>query len=103
MKRILEFEGLRGLLAWWVVVSHVVFMSGIDHGMLPGPLRYLRLGSLAVDVFIILSGYVIMNLIHNEPMCYRRYLWRRFLRIYPALVVCLLLSLFTFGVLVEIL
>ena len=50
-----------------------------------------------VDLFFILSGYLIANLLQSGKMSTSQFLWRRFLRIYPpflaSLLVIILLSI----------
>jgi peptidoglycan/LPS O-acetylase OafA/YrhL len=100
MPRVPELDGLRALLAWWVVVYHArgPMFSAIEQ-VEAGPLRILDSGGLAVDVFMILSGFVIaflMDRIH-EPA--GPFLLRRFLRLFPAYLACLVPMLFLQGVL----
>ena len=59
MPRVHLFESLRGLLAVWVIVHHAVLTSGLDSDRWPFPLSLFGQGGYAVDVFIILSGFVI--------------------------------------------
>ncbi|HEY4123182.1 MAG TPA: acyltransferase [Rhizomicrobium sp.] len=82
MKRIHEFEALRGLLALWVVVGHVLKHSGYMVAGL-GPLGLLAQPGLPVDIFIILSGFVIFNLIDHKHEGYAPFIVRRFFRLYP--------------------
>lgn len=85
-QRIAEFEGLRGWLATWVVLGHVSACAAWD---VPAPLpKNLSSGS-PVQTFIILSGFVITLLLLDRGESYRTFLVRRFLRIWPAYVVCL--------------
>lgn len=59
MKRFQQIEGLRGYLALWVLVGHLIGYSGIALS----PKFYLFAGATkAVDVFIILSGFVITHM-----------------------------------------
>lgn len=88
MKRIAELESLRGLMAWWVVICHLLGLSGF--GKSPNPvLRLLILdGESAVRVFIILSGFVIFYLLDSTKMSYPTFLLRRWLRLWPVFAVC---------------
>jgi len=91
MKRIHEFEALRGVLALWVVVGHVLKHSGYSAGML-GPLGLLAEPGWPVDVFIILSGFVIFNLIDHKHEGYVPFIVRRFFRLYPVYVIAIVAS-----------
>jgi peptidoglycan/LPS O-acetylase OafA/YrhL len=80
--------GLRGLAAWWVVAYH--FREALG-GAIPGFVaRFLDRGYLAVDLFFVLSGYVIaLNYaIWFQPEtraknAYKEFLALRLSRIYP--------------------
>jgi peptidoglycan/LPS O-acetylase OafA/YrhL len=88
LKRLTEIEGLRGYLAWWVVAGHIVEFSGKPE--LPGALGLLNQGPLAVDVFIVISGFVICYLLDSQREGYGTFLFRRALRLLPLfLVTCI--------------
>src|SRR5689334_14475157 len=90
--RIHELEGLRGLLAMWVFFSHIIAISGYEWASFRQPLQAVVTGSNAVDVFIILSGFVICMLLDGRRESYGRFVWRRFLRLYPIYFMCLLFA-----------
>lgn len=77
---------LRGLLAIVVVFTHFKFLI----------FRHLA-GAVAVDVFFIISGYVIASSVDKYRSAENRiktavhFMSRRFLRLFPAYIVCLLL------------
>ena len=83
MKRISQIEGLRAYLAIWVVLDHVISLSGYDAGQLSGITKALRSGWYAVDVFIIISGFVIFYLLDHKRESYKAYIARRFFRLWP--------------------
>lgn len=90
-----SIEGLRGWMAWWVVAGHALQLVG-PQSWLPAPLAsLLHKANYAVDVFIIVSGFVITHLFLTRQEPYVDYLWRRFLRIVPVYFVCLLLAMVT--------
>ncbi len=85
-------EGLRGWLAWWVVLGHALMISSQS---LPLPYRAkLLLGNAdwAVSIFIIISGFVITHLLLTRQEPYGRYLARRFFRIWPLLLVTIIVA-----------
>jgi peptidoglycan/LPS O-acetylase OafA/YrhL len=91
MKWFKGLKGARGWLAWIVVASHIVQLTALDHHF--GALKVLQIGGdLAVDVFIIMSGFVIYNLILEKREPYAAYITRRFMRIYPVYLACLALG-----------
>lgn len=94
LPRITEFDGLRGLLAWWVVASHLLHNSGFGPGSEQNLLlRLMRNGRYPVDVFIILSGFVIFFVLEHRQETYKAFILRRFFRLYPVYIVCFLASL----------
>src|SRR5579872_3145219 len=86
-------EGLRGWLAWTVVLSHLSLVSNIYvKGIGPNA---VRAGSIAVLIFIIISGFVITHRVIERPEPYRIYLLRRFMRIFPLFAVTCAIGFFT--------
>lgn len=81
-----QLAGLRGICAWWVVFYHSLGLMGDS---VPGPLRsIISHGYLAVDLFFLLSGFVIFlsyhaSLTDNFPHSIGKFYWNRFSRIYP--------------------
>jgi peptidoglycan/LPS O-acetylase OafA/YrhL len=86
-------DGLRGLLALWVLFGHVLAAAGLGQDW-TGLFNIMANGVNAVDVFVIISGLVITHLLETAHENYRLFVWRRFLRIYPVYVICLLASAF---------
>jgi len=92
MRRIDELESLRGLMALWVLVGHAIHLLPIsESGNLA--IRLLKMNGLAVDVFIILSGFVIFYLLESANERYWPFIVRRFLRLYPCYLLCLVVSI----------
>lgn len=99
--RIDELDGLRGLLALWVALSHIFSWCGFanvpDTVSIPHRVKLLwtqfAYAPGAVDTFIILSGFVISYLLHSRPQSYRQFMIGRFFRIYPVYLICLLMGL----------
>jgi len=91
-----NFNVLRLLAALAVIYGHAFPIVGSG-----GQDLYLALvgnkfiGGVAVDVFFVISGFLIAaSLERSSPA---RYAWSRALRIFPALIVALLLSVFVLG------
>jgi len=103
--RVDELDGLRGMLALWVAISHIVCWCGFSLFplALPHVLRSTANGlwqqfsyaNGAVDTFIILSGFAISFMLHARPQTYGQFMTGRFFRIYPVYLLCLLAGLFT--------
>lgn len=88
--RLMKLEAMRGISAVYVAVHHYV------HGNVE--LKFLKpffiFGQFALMVFFILSGFVIYYAtVYRKPdMGFKEFLFRRFRRIYPALLLVLLLT-----------
>jgi peptidoglycan/LPS O-acetylase OafA/YrhL len=76
-------QSLRGLAALWVVLYHVqVYLRYYNLDLLPIP--GLRLGWLGVDLFFVLSAYLLgQPFLDGRPPRYRRFIADRFLRVAP--------------------
>lgn len=86
-------EGLRGLMCFWVILSHTVTMAGFQLYKHEGVGKLVANGGIAVDVFVILSGFVICLIIKTKKESYIPFIARRALRLFPVYVVCLLVSI----------
>jgi peptidoglycan/LPS O-acetylase OafA/YrhL len=99
--RIDELDGLRGILALWVALIHIISWCGLAPLAFSIPATAKRLwdesAQGAVDVFIILCGFVITYLLYSRPQPYGQFMIGRFFRIYPVYLVCLLLGFSTVG------
>lgn len=94
MKHFRAIDGLRAWMAWWVVCQHMLGFSGYSQMYGHNPvIRFLSLGGLAVMVFVIVSGFVIANLMMVKHEHYALYISRRFLRIYPLYAAAVIFSL----------
>lgn len=87
---------LRLALALTVIVSHCVAFGAFGAWGSWQSFNRTPLGTLAVYGFFAISGYLIAgSVLSHGPV---RYLWQRFLRIFPAFWVCLIMTAFVFGV-----
>jgi peptidoglycan/LPS O-acetylase OafA/YrhL len=90
----IAFGFLRFTLAMSVIFSHSYAVGGFGRDPLEaigGP--RLTLGLLAVALFFVLSGYLITrSALHSPSMA--RFLWHRFLRIFPGYWMCLAICAF---------
>ncbi|MEF2278373.1 acyltransferase [Deinococcus sp. YIM 134068] len=78
-------DGVRGLAALAVVFSHVATLTYVPWGpRLPTPAEFTLwyLGAPAVDLFFVLSGYVVARSLLRRPAV-RPYLARRVVRLAP--------------------
>lgn len=90
-------EALRGALALWVLASHVLQSVGVRAEANPVT-RLVNMGGLAVDGFVILSGFVITLTLARRPQRWLPFIMRRYFRLMPALVVATALAVLVKGV-----
>ncbi len=81
-----ELEGLRGLAALWVFTLHVSNLTGAD-------LPVFKAGGLGVDLFILLSGFLMVHQHEQRPIPIQHFYLRRFFRIAPLYYILLAVSL----------
>lgn len=93
MKKIILIEGLRAYLAFWVVFDHLLAVCGYSVEKLDGLLKIIRSGWYAVDVFIIISGFVIFYLLDNQKESYGEFIIRRFFRLWPLFIILFFISI----------
>lgn len=94
-KSFASVEGLRAWMAWWVVVAHGINLVGVP-AWVPKKLEtLLTRADVAVNVFIVVSGFVITHLMLTKREAYAPYLVRRFFRLMPVYLVCLAVALLT--------
>ena len=87
MTKFPQIEGLRATLAITVIIAHCAQI--IDVPSNPTVVHKLfLLGQISVMIFIIVSGFVIANLIIEKQEPYGPYIVRRFFRIYPLYIIC---------------
>ncbi|RSD29134.1 acyltransferase family protein [Vibrio pectenicida] len=88
-KHIGALTGIRGVAALWVLLHHLVTQYPLE-GKLPHLITNIaEKGWLGVDLFFLLSGFVIAYVHHNDFSnqisfsIWRRFMWLRIARIYP--------------------
>ncbi|MDD5617542.1 MAG: acyltransferase [Candidatus Omnitrophica bacterium] len=92
-----SFGFLRIIFAFFVILSHSYFLGG--YGIDPLWKFEISFGSIAVEGFFVISGFlIIQSLLNSSSLKY--YLWKRFLRIFPAFWVCLFLTSFVLAPLI---
>lgn len=79
MKRLECLDGLRGVLALYVLLSHMVPFTALP-AWIVGPLSH---GEAAVDLFFVLSGLVIVRSLEHFDYHARPFLIARAARIFP--------------------
>jgi peptidoglycan/LPS O-acetylase OafA/YrhL len=91
MRHFRSIDGVRGWLAWSVVLYHILLLTAADQWK-PVVAYIHLLDYVSVPCFIIISGFVITHLLLERKERYFPYIARRFLRIYPAYICCLALG-----------
>lgn len=94
--RLLPMEGLRGIAVALVFFVHYGSQLGDAYTLtLPAAgLALQGLGHIGVDLFFVLSGYLIYGSLLRRHRPYRGFIMRRVQRIYPAFLVVLAMQLF---------
>ena len=95
--RLPELEGLRGILALWVVTAHAFCWVGWADLVQAAPFRNLWIhfahAQVAVCLFIVLSGFAIWNLLASRSQSWSSFMTGRVFRIYPVFLVALALGI----------
>jgi peptidoglycan/LPS O-acetylase OafA/YrhL len=95
-----NFHLMRLFAALLVIYGHCYPISGnIGPDLVQKALGIRFAGSLATDTFFIVSGFLITASVEKGSLY--KYLWARFLRIFPALFICVLLTVFVLGPIVT--
>lgn len=91
-----NFNLIRLIAAWMVVYGHAWAITGSGgQDLVTWLTQYKFAGGVAVDVFFVISGFLIAASLERNGV--RSYLASRALRILPALLVCVALSVFVLG------
>ena len=88
-ERQLTLDGIRGLACCAVLASHYL-------AEVPGGIRAFSFGAIAVDVFFVLSGFLIGRLIltrRDAPNFFRTFYIRRLLRTVPSYLIVVVVAL----------
>ncbi len=81
-----EIEGLRAILAFWVFLFHTLYWCNLHV-----PILYD--GGLAVEAFMLISGFVITRMLLRSAQPYGTFIFRRLARLYPAFLLSLIFGL----------
>jgi exopolysaccharide production protein ExoZ len=85
--KIISLQFLRAFAAWAVVFHHycqVIFSWNTSQSLLGEHLGFFfsRYGKLGVDIFFVISGFIIYLSLYKSPNA-PQFLWHRIIRIYP--------------------
>ena len=91
-----HFNGIRLVAAWMVIYGHAWAITGAPGGdLFARSTAFKFAGGIAVDMFFVISGFLIAASLQRNSV--RGYLASRALRILPALVVCVVVSVLVLG------
>ena len=85
-RRFPALDGVRGLAILAVLLFHFVAQTPATNALESAVNRVLSLGVLGVDLFFVLSGFLITGILYDsraEPAYFRSFYMRRVLRIFP--------------------
>lgn len=86
-KAIVSMEGIRGFAVFLVFLVHYVTLVEpwlSEHSITQTISSHIRaIGNIGVDLFFVLSGYLIYGTLIRKKQEFSRYLFRRIQRIYP--------------------
>lgn len=84
MRVIPALDGLRGLAVALVLLRHAAYLGGYQDSLPPVLGTFMLNGWVGVDLFFILSGFLISRpFFSGRPFAWKPYLTRRALRILP--------------------
>lgn len=87
-----NFNIIRLIFASTVIISHSYPLTQNPEIISLITDNQLNLGALSVDIFFIISGYLIYKSLQNSKSLIN-YIWKRILRLYPALIIMLIFSI----------
>lgn len=93
-----NINALRFIAAAMVIYAHSYVLIGKESDL--APLLGSSIGGIAVAIFFLLSGYLIAKSWNGDKNVWRYFL-RRFFRIFPALLVVVLLTMLVLGPIVT--
>src|SRR4051812_9517714 len=101
--RVNSFTLVRLLLATAVAYAHALSFAGgtFEPFVMLHPRHAENMASIAVHAFFIISGFLITGSYLHAPSTLR-YLWHRFLRIFPGFWVSLLMTVAVIGPLIVL-
>ena len=96
-KTIRPMEGIRGFAVFLVFLVHYVTLIEpwlLQNSVASQSAEHLRrIGNLGVDLFFVLSGFLIYGMLIEKPRPFKSYLTRRIQRIYPTFTVVFIIYL----------
>lgn len=87
-REIPALTGIRGVAALWVVMFHLATATHLPFTVWLRAIPFADQGWRAVDLFFVLSGFILMHVHQRDFLSIDRdrtlgFYWKRFLRVYP--------------------
>jgi len=100
--RIRFLDGMRGIAIFWVLLFHayVRWPEVLPYGSLYSGRPWFAYGWLGVQLFFLISGFVI-SMTLERSRGFGDFMWKRWLRLFPAMLLCSLLIFATAGLFPE--
>ncbi|MDD2800010.1 MAG: acyltransferase [Methylococcales bacterium] len=97
--RLVELDGLRGIAAFMVFLSHVIGLLAVTRFVNfyhSSPARIISDGAAAVDIFFVLSGFVLSLpfIDQKKSLNYFSFVIKRMFRLFPTYWICILLTIY---------
>ncbi|AMS06096.1 acyltransferase [Acidipropionibacterium acidipropionici] len=93
-RRYSELDGLRGIAAVSVLCYHYFTLYEVVFGDAPDPSDVMALGAMGVQLFFMISGFVILMTANRYPSPFR-FAEARAVRLYPTYWACLTITILT--------
>lgn len=93
MMQFRTIESMRGYAAWWVVAGHALKLTGGAWVLPEIAATFLQNGAMAVQTFMLISGFVIAHLLLSKGESYPRYITRRFFRLMPLFAITTIIAI----------
>lgn len=91
--RIKQLDGLRGIAIIWVVLFHYTAQYEKIFGFSSPPLLYIPKGTVGVELFFMISGFVIFMTLEKTAN-FKEFILKRGVRLYPSFIIGSLLTFF---------
>ena len=80
-------------MAWWVITDHIFLATGARRYESPQVADFIEHGNCAVQLFMIISGFVITHVILSRRETCQTYIIQRFFRLYSLYIVAMIAAI----------
>ena len=92
-----RFDFIRIIAAWLVIYGHCYALTGSKEiELISKYLKFDTAGGLAVGIFFSISGFLVFKSLENSASL-KIFILKRLLRVYPALILSVFLSIYFYG------